>query len=340
MKKSIPLLLTLALLLTACGAPSAEVTPSTSPEPTPVESAEPADAAEPATTLELPTVPSYYTQPRPVPEWLDFPDDGFTVENYYLAEPFGVCGRALLLTGTDEDGNARFKCRYASYLLEYNEPFGLEYFLRGVCVDESSARLEERADGAVELLGALPVAEGVWAPGVFHPVSRDEALRVYRDMPCIDEAELPLDRHTWMTMLDRMEDVNQTGELTYEYRGVEIRCEPFWTGKSGYIASFSSSTPGAPLSVRGLRIGESTLEDALAAFPYMYEEYSPELWSIPLYGSIGGLRGELNHSDQGSPCIVLEDNDSFMRLSFDENGILSNVFWSTKEFDDMNGGTP
>ena len=143
-----------------------------------------------------------------------------------------------------------------------------------------------------------------------------------------------------MTMLDRMEDVNRAGELTYEYRGVEIRCEPFWTGKSGYIASFSSSTPGAPLSVRGLRIGESTLEDALAAFPYMYEEYSPELWRIPLYGYIGGLRGELTHSDQGSPCIVLEDNDSFMRLSFDENGILSNVFWSTKEFDDMNGGTP
>lgn len=72
-------------------------------------------------------------------------------------------------------------------------------------------------------------------------------------MPCIDEAELPLDRHTWMTMLDRMEDVNRAGELTYEYRGVEIRCEPFWTGKSGYITSFSSSTPGAPLSVRGLQ---------------------------------------------------------------------------------------
>lgn len=126
-----------------------------------------------------------------------------------------------------------------------------------VCVDESSARLEERADGAVELLGALPVAEGVWAPGVFHPVSRDEALRAYRDMPCIDEAELPLDRHTWLTMLDRMEDVNQTGELTYEYRGVEIRCEPFWTGKSGYITSFSSSTPGrAALRARAQDRGE------------------------------------------------------------------------------------
>ena len=160
MKKSIPLLLTLALLITACGAPSAEPSPS----PTPAEFIAPVETAEPAATLELPTVPSYYTQPRPVPEWLDFPDDGFTVENYYLAEPFGVCGRALLLTGTDGDGNARFKCRYATYSLEYDEPFGLEYFLRGVCVDESSARLEERADGAVELLGAPPVAEGVWAP--------------------------------------------------------------------------------------------------------------------------------------------------------------------------------
>ena len=174
MKKSIPLLLALVLLITACGAPSEEVTPS----PTPAESIAPVETAEPAATLELPTVPSYYTQPRPVPEWLDFPDDGFTVENYCLAEPFGVCGRALLLTGTDGDGNARFKCRYASYSLEYNEPFGLEYFLRGVCVDESSARLEERADGGrfdadvlltygpdAELAGLAAFAEALRASG-------------------------------------------------------------------------------------------------------------------------------------------------------------------------------
>ncbi len=330
-------MLALTLLLTACGAPSAEPPPSQNPAT--VESAAPVDTAEPAAALELPAVPSYYSMPRPVPEWLDFPNDGFTVENYYMAEPFGVCGRALLLTGTDEDGNTRFKCRYSSYSLEHSEPFGPQYFLRGACVDESSARLEERPDGAVELLDAPAVADGVWAPVVFYPVSRDEALRAYRDMPCIDEAELPLDRHTWMTMLDRMEDVNRTGELTYEYRGVEIRCVPFWTGKSGYIASFSSSTPGAPLSVRGLRIGESTLEDALAAFPYIYyEEYLPELWRIPLYGSIGDLRGELTHSDQGSPCLNFEDADSFMRLSFDENGVLSNAFWITHEFDDLEGG--
>lgn len=333
MKKSVPILLTAVLFLTACGTPSAEPSPS----PVPVESAEPADTAESAAPLELPDVPNYYTQPRQVPEWLDFPDDGFTVEGYYLAEPFGVCGRALLLTGTDEDGNARFKCRYVSYALEYNEPFGLQYFLHGACVDDSSARLEERPEGAVELLDAPPVADGVWAPGVFYPVRRDEALRAYRDMPCVGEAELPLDRHTWMTMLDRMENVNQTGELTYEYRGVYISCESFWTGKSGYIRSFSSAEPGAPLSVRGLRIGESTLADALAAFPYMYEEYSREMWRIPLYGSVGGLRGELTHSDQGLPCIVLEDNDSFMRLSFDENEVLSAVFWSTSEFDGQKG---
>ena len=73
MKRLLPLILAL-LLLTAC---AAEAAPEGSAEPTPVPTPE---STPPEQTVH--DLPHYYTEPRPVPEELDFPDDGFEVEEY------------------------------------------------------------------------------------------------------------------------------------------------------------------------------------------------------------------------------------------------------------------
>ena len=319
MKRIIPLILA-SLLLAACGAETPDVTSAETPAVT--ASPEPAPEAEPA------SLPQYFTQPRPVPEALDFPDCGFTVEECYLAEPFGLSGRALLLRGTDEGGGERFACRYISYAPEDGD-----YVLLGGSVEGGAEELGVREQGGALMLSVPRLAEGVPSPEVFYPVGRETALRAYRDMPYLDEIELPLDRGMSEARLAGTPGVAKTGGHEYEYEGVTISCREFWTRKAGYIYSFYSATPGAPISVRGLRIGESRLEDALARFPYLLEEYT--LMGGPLYGGPGGLWGEPGMSDQGNPDLSFRYGDSFLRLSFGEDGILSSVFWSTSEYDDV-----
>lgn len=317
MRRMIPLVLAL-LLLAAC---AAEAAPEGSAEPTP-ESTPPEQAA-----LDL---PRYYTEPRPVPEELDFPDDGFEIEGYYLAEPFGICGRALLLRGSDAAGRERFKCRYFSYV-----PEGGEYVLRGASADEGSGAYIQEQSGA--LLASVPcLAEGVPGPEVFYPVDRETALRAWRDMPFFDEIALPLDRRITEARLEGLPGVSKLGEHEYEYEGVRISCREFSTRNAAYIYSFYSESPGAPLSVRGLSIGESTLSEALERFPCQREDYTPGLMGGPLYGTWDdGLYGEPGMSDQGSLFLQFQGDESFLLLSFDENEVLSSILWSTSEYDDV-----
>lgn len=322
MKRIVPLVLVL-LLLTAC---AAEVAPESSvaatPMPTPASTLSPEPVA-----LDL---PYYYTQPRPVPDGLGFPDDGFEIEEYYLAEPFGICGRALLLRGTDTAGRERFKCRYFSYVLE-----GGEYVLRGASADEGAGAHIQEQSGA--LLASLPyISAGVPGPAVFYPVDRETALRAWRDMPFFDEIALPLNRRMTEARLEALPGVSKLGEHEYEYEGVRISCREFSTRNAAYIYSFYSESPGAPLSVRGLSIGESTLSEALEHFPCQLEDYTPGLMGGPLYGTWDdGLYGEPRMSDQGSLFLQFQGDESFLCLSFDENEVLSSIFWSTSEYDDV-----
>lgn len=321
MKRLLPLILAL-LLLTAC---AAEAAPEGSAEPTPVPTPE---STPPEQTVH--DLPRYYTEPRPVPEELDFPDDGFEVEEYYLAEPFGICGRALLLRGRNAAGRERFKCRYFSYV-----PEGGEYVLRGASADEGSGAYIQEQSGA--LLASVPrLAEGVTGPEVFYPVDRETALRAWRDMPFFDEIELPLDRRMIEARLEALPGVGKLGEHEYEYEGVRISCREFSTRNAAYIYSFYSESPGVPLSVRGLSIGESTLSEALERFPCQREDYTPGLMGGLLYGTWDdGLYGEPRMSDQGSLFLQFQGDESFLCLSFDENEVLSSIFWSTSEYDDV-----
>lgn len=327
MKRIIPLILA-SLLLAACGAETPDVTSAETPAAAGAETPAVTASPEPAPEAEPASLPQYFTQPRPVPEALDFPDCGFTVEECYLAEPFGLSGRALLLRGTDEGGGERFACRYISYA-----PEGGDYVLLGESVEGGAEELGVREQSGALMVSVPRLAEGVPSPEVFYPVGRETALRAYRDMPYLDEIELPLDRDMSEARLAGTPGVVKTGGHEYEYEGVTISCREFWTRKAGYIYSFYSATPGAPISVRGLKIGESRLEDALARFPYLLEEYT--LMGGPLYGGPGGLWGEPGTSDQGNPDLSFRYGDSFLRLSFGEDGILSSVFWSTSEYDDV-----
>ena len=321
MKRLLPLILAL-LLLTAC---AAEAAPEGSAEPTPVPTPE---STPPEQTVH--DLPRYYTEPRPLPEELDFPDDGFEIEEYYLAEPFGICGRALLLRGRNAAGLERFKCRYFSYV-----PEGGEYVLRGASADEGSGAYIQEQSGA--LLAFVPcLAEGVTGPEVVYPVDRETALRAWRDMPFFDEIALPLDRRMIEARLEALPGVGKLGEHEYEYEGVRISCREFSTRNASYIYSFYSESPGAPLSVRGLSIGESTLSEALERFPCQREDYTPGLMGGPLYGTWDdGLYGEPRMSDQGSLFLQFQGDESFLCLSFDENEVLSSIFWSTSEYDDV-----
>ena len=320
MKKAlriIPLILALALLA-ACGAePAAETPDVTGAETQPTASPEAGAAG----------LPQYFTQPRPVPEALDFPDYGFAVEEYYLAEPFSLSGRALLLRGTDEGGGERFACRYMSYA-----PDGGDYVLLGESIEGGAEELGVREQGGALVLSLPRLAEGVPSPELFYPVGRETALRAYRDMPYLDEIELPLDRGMSEARLAGTPGVVRAGEHEYEYEGVTISCREFWTRKAGYIYSFYSATPGAPISVRGLKIGESTLADALERFPWPLEEYA---MGGPLSGGPGGLWGEAGMSDQGDPDLNFRYGDTFLRLSFGEDGVLASILWSTSEYDDV-----
>lgn len=330
MKRMIPLILAL-LLLPACGeeqqyAALAEPTPAEMAETPDIVSADTPDATA-SPEAEPVSLPQYFTQPRPVPEALGFPDYGFTVEEYYLAEPFGLSGRALLLRGTDEGGGERFACRYISYAPEDGD-----HVLLGESVESGAEELGVREQGGALMVSVPWLAEGVPAPEVFYPVGRETALRAFRDMPYLDEIELPLDRGMSEARLAGTPGVVRAGEHEYEYEGVTISCREFWTRKAGYIYSFYSATPGAPISVRGLKIGESTLADALERFPGPLEEYA---MGGPLYGGTGGLWGEAGMSDQGAPDLNFRYGDTFLRLSFGEDGVLASILWSTSEYDDV-----
>ena len=212
-------------------------------------------------------------------------------------------------------------------------PEGGEYVLRGASADEGSGAYIQEQSGA--LLASVPrLAEGVTGPEGFYPVDRETALRAWRDMPFFDEIALPLDRRMIEARLEALPGVGKLGEHEYEYEGVRISCREFSTRNAAYIYSFYSESPGAPLSVRGLSIGESTLSEALERFPCQREDYTPGLMGGPIYGTWDdGLYGEPRMSDQGGLFLQFQGDESFLCLSFDEDEVLSSIFWSTSEYD-------
>ena len=108
MKRVIAILIALILVLSACGAPAAEVTPTpkatpnpVTPEPTP----EPTPTPEPEPT---PSEPPELIVSRPMPANFSLPITDFEPESYWISDGFGYRGQALLLLTSD----GGFKCWY------------------------------------------------------------------------------------------------------------------------------------------------------------------------------------------------------------------------------------
>ena len=234
MRRLIPLILAL-LLLAACGA---EAPPTAEPTPTP--------------TVE----PTLEPLPESAPAAL--PDAGFEPESFWLAEPFGEGGKALLLMS----GDGRFKCWHSSWR-EHPEHGGL-YLTGGSFTEaEAEARVEENAL-------ALEYAESRDgpAPERFAAASYEEALAAFLDMPYNDEAVLPVpervSRADWeatpgVTPLEADERYRR-----YEYLGAVVTYE-YW-GDTLILDGFTAETSDFPFAVRGLGIG-SSLDEVFSRFP-------------------------------------------------------------------------
>ena len=237
MKRMIPLLLVI-LMLTACTAqPSVTPTAAPTPEPTPAQT-------------ESPT-PSPTPESNAVPVEFALPDPGFEADSWWLADAYGDEGKALMLTATDEDGVMQLKCWY-DFHAEVRSGGRTERDL--VCGSFSAA---DYSGGSFEISGtvagnasvsvdgdSLTVAytgleEGTEMPAGFKRVTEDAALEAFRDMPYNDEAELPIPPTMTAEEFEALPGLEQTGEETYLYNGMEIT--PGATSFSGDITLWSGA---------------------------------------------------------------------------------------------------
>lgn len=198
MKRLVPLILAL-LLMAACtaeappevSAPTPEPTPTVEPTPTPVPTSAPAS----------------------------LPDAGFEPESFWLAEPFGDDGKALLLMA----GDGRFKCWYSSW----HEHPEIDWInLTGGSFTEAEA--EAAAEG--EAL-TLEYAES-WdspRPERFAAATYEEALAAFLDMPYNDEVVLPVPERVSRADWEATPGVTPLGAderyRRYEYLGAVVTYE-------------------------------------------------------------------------------------------------------------------
>ena len=310
MKKLIPLALAL-LLLAACGA-----------ETPPVESVEPASPHDLVTPPPQtpPAEPSDETLSRELPEGFALPQEEFEPAAYYLAEPFGEQGAALLTLSAD----GRFTCRYSYW---QQNPENGTYELLGGSFDETEAAF----DGA-ELTYTEPAGEP--RPERFREVTLSEALAAWRDMPSNDETSQPfperIERGEW-EKTPGVSLIEQTGRfISYEYLGADVSYE-LWDGML-FLSGFIAMSPAFPLSLRGLGMG-SSLTDVLASFP----EQSSVRTSEPekyrhIYGGDIGLLGTYDAMDEGrgGKCVSVSDTRTITRLYFGENDEVYKIeFWNS-----------
>lgn len=312
MKRLVPLILAL-LLLTAC---AAEAPPEVS-EPTPTPTAEP-----------TPT-------PAPTSAPASLPDAGFEPESFWLAEPFGDDGKALLLMA----GDGRFKCWYSGW---YVRPDTGDHDLSGGSFTDGEAEARVEGDSLTleyaESRDSLePEYDEGWdlpKPERFAAASYDEALAAFLDMPYNDEVVLPVPE--WVSRAEWEETPGVTPleadnwYRSYEYLGVVVTFENH--GDTLILGGFNITSPDFPFTVRGLGIG-SSMDDVLSRFPDgpAVETNEPEQYRF-LYGSGFGLTGYYDAYDEsrGGPCVSVSDGWTITRFIFDENDRAYKIgFWAS-----------
>lgn len=299
MKRVLPLLFAL-LILTACGAPAAEVQPS--PTHTVTPSPEPTPTPEPT-----PSPPPELIESRPMPANFSLPATDFEPETYWLSDGFGYRGQALLLMSAD----GRFKCWYDYYEEVSNAPFGNKYALRLNSVTESGGAASVDGD---TLTLELYDDEGT-SPEAFRRVEYNEALEFFRDMPLNGEVKLPLAPETTVEELAAMPGAEQVNETTWQYNGLRIEFEDDGYGGTR-IRCYYTYDRDTGLGVRGADIGD---------YIDFVKQRFPEAEGDVLYGDIYGVRGNFMYSDQGHAALVYADNDVMLRFIFSYGGWLMSI---------------
>ena len=205
MKKMLPALLALALLLSACGGPAAEVTPTPAPEPAPTRTAEPVPTPEPT-----PSGPAVYTdwsklEPyEPVQavytrRYEDFTDTLIPSEDYGPLVPFAGAALTETWEGWSSDYNLyglmtlegevvadpvfMSVLRLTEYDSEYNPVYRPDVMLLGKVFYDAEGQPGERY--------ALCAGDGSWCTDFLYeyPWEMDMGISFSQGIPLLDREE-------------------------------------------------------------------------------------------------------------------------------------------------------
>lgn len=238
-------------ILTACGAPAAEPSLSAAPSPNDIV----------VSTYPSAPVLGETDAERALPDALTLPPTEFEPDSYWLAEPFGEDGKALLIA--DKDG--AFKCWYSDWgcIAEQNA-----YELKTGSVTQNAAEISTDGDMLTFTCEHDGVAK---SPEIFRRVSREEALKAHRDMPFNDEIELPIPERISREELEAMPGVEfvseepGSGGIVYTMPGVTLNFDPGTDGEL-ILVYFTTTNPDFVPEVRGITLG-TALEDILSRLP-------------------------------------------------------------------------
>ena len=290
MKRLVPLILAL-LLLTACAAETPPEVSAPTPEPTPT--------VEPTPT------------PVPTSAPASLPDAGFEPESFWLAEPFGDGGKALLLMAAD----GRFKCWYSSWH-EHPEIDWINLTGGSFTEAEAEAAAEDEAL-------TLEYAES-WdspRPERFAAATYEEALAAFLDMPYNDEVVLPVPERVSRADWEATPGVTPLGAderyRRYEYLGAVVTYE-YWDDTL-ILGGFTAETSDFPFAVRGLGIG-SSLDEVFSRFPEGSSRPVERPGALSLYlrrrHRPCRLLGRIRHKPRRARCLGqrrLDDNALHLR---------------------------
>lgn len=309
----------LALLLAACGAPDAPDDVQTVPTASASVSAAP--EAEPV-ALDI--------QPPDI-----LPPAGFAPDSYWLAEPYGDSGEALLMLRQLPGGGAELTCWYSVFTIAYEgEPHSERNLTTGsfgaAVPPDGGFGIYEGMEGELSLCtdgGELeiccPDTEPYrHLPRRFYSVTEDEARSAWRDMPYNSETRIPLPVTASRDALLATPGVEYRGEGLYKLGGMS-----FSYTDNCWLESVSVTEPGTGFSVRGIDVG-SGLEDICANFGFSPSSPADRK---TFYGSDGFMssRAQIWPDESGRNCVyLLDDGRSHVFIYLDDAGVVEEIaYW-------------
>ena len=309
--------LIIVLLLTACTSPQ----PASTPEPTAALTPEPTPGTTIASVLATPT-----------PDIL--PDAGFEPDSYWLAEPYGDEGEALMMSRQLPSGGVYVKCWHSAYTVfgsgeAYSERYLQTSTFTAITGADGAFNAFTSVDGerlSIEgdTLTVSYADESAAAayPTRFHRVGEDEARDAWRSMPYNDEARLPLPMTATREWILAIPGVEDRGECFYRVGGLGFSYRDDY-----HLESVSVTEPGTGFSVRGIDVG-SSLEDICENFGF---EASSPTDTKTFYGSDGfmGSRAQIWPDESGRNRVyLLDDGRSHVFIYLDDDGTVEEiVYW-------------